>query len=337
MRPRVFVVQPIPEVGLDVLRRHADVEVYPFTDQQISVDDLVGAARRSDYILAVHGTTIPAKVIEASPRLKGIVGNAMTVDVDACERAGVRLLSRAAGGGAPRASSVSRATADLTVAMILNLAYRVPEADRYTRARGFRQEMTMDLMGVGCSGKTTGLIGLGKVGTFMVPRLKASNMRVLYTKRARLSPAEEASLGVEWVADKDDLLRESDFVCTVCSYNESTHKILGAREFALMKRTAFLINTGRGRLVDEPALIAALRDGTIAGAGLDVYWNEPPVTHNPSVPRELLKMDNVLLTPHNGGGTHEVRGEMVRRGAELIVAAIQREAAARRADPVAAI
>lgn len=320
-RPRVFIAQPIPQVGVDVLQPYAEIEVYPFTDQQITVDDLIGAAKRSDYLFGLFGTMIPAQVIEANPNLKGIVGNPVNVDLDACNRVGVPFLS--SGGGED--TGESRATADLTVAMILNLAYRVPEADRYTRARGFRQEMTMDLMGVGCNGKTAGLIGLGKVGAHMVPRLKASNMHVLYTKRTRLEPAEEASLGVEWAADLDTLLAESDFVCTVCSYNESTHKLMGAREFALMQPTAYFVNTGCGRLVDEPALVQALQNGVIAGAGLDVYWNEPPVTRDPSVPRELLKMDNVILTPHNGGGTFAVRGAMARRGAELIIASIQAE------------
>jgi lactate dehydrogenase-like 2-hydroxyacid dehydrogenase len=325
MRPRVFVVQPIPEVGLEVLHEYADVEVYPHTDQQISVDDLIGAAKRSDYIFAMHETAIPASVLEANPNLKGIVGgrNSLTIDVEACDRFGVPLLH----DPNRRALGVSRATADLTVAMILNLAYRIREADAYTRAGGFRQEMAMDLMGIGCSGKTAGLIGLGKVGRFMVPRLRASNMRVLYTKRTRLSPEDERQLGVEWVASKDDILQRSDFVCMECDYNSSTHKMIGERELSLMQPTAFFINTGRGRLVDEPALIRALQAKTIAGAGLDVFWDEPPETHDPHIPVEFCKMDNVVLAPHNGGATWQTRGEMVKSGAELIVAAINRAAA----------
>ena len=187
--------------------------------------------------------------------------------------------------------------------MILGLAYRLVEADRYTKCGHFKQEQTMALMGLGCPGKTAGLIGLGIVGEFMVPRLRAFEMRVIYTKRRRLAPERERELGLEWAADKEEILRRSDFVVVACDYNPTTHRLIGARELALMKSTAFLINTGRGRIVDEAALVKALQDGTIAGAGLDVFWNEPPVTHYPAPSPELYKLDNVILAPHNGGAT----------------------------------
>src|SRR5262245_51877747 len=138
-------------------------------------------------------------------------------------------------------------------------------------------------MGVGCPGKTVGLIGLGKVARFMVPRIQAFDMKILYTKRIRLSPAEEQALGIEWATSLDDLLllQRSGFVCVECDYNPQTHKLIGARELSLMKPTAYVINTARGRIVDEPELTRALQNGTIAGAALEVYWNEPPVTYDP--------------------------------------------------------
>jgi glyoxylate reductase len=320
MKPRVFVVQPIPEVAIDILREVADVEVYPYTDRQITIDELSSAARRSDYLFAMHETTITAEVMDANPKLKaiGTLGRSSeTIDEAAAEARGIPIL-RGANGTQPFLG-VSKATADLTVAMILDLAYRVTDADRYTRTIGFKQEQTLALMGIGCPGKSVGLIGLGKVAGFMVPRLRAFEMEVLYTKRTRLSPDEEAALGVTWVEDKDEILKTCDFVCLTASYNPSTHLLIGERELNLMKPTAYLINTGRGRLVDEPAMIRALQDGTIAGAGLDVFWNEPPVTHDPSVPPELCKLDSVILAPHNGGATWDVRGEMNSRVARAIV------------------
>ena len=108
--------------------------------------------------------------------------------------------------------------------------------------------------------------------------------------------------------DRDELLRRSDFVVLMTTYNESTHKLIGEREFELMKPSAFFVNTARGRIVDEPALVAALRDGQIAGAGLDVYWNEPPISE-PAPSPELFEFDNVILTPHMGSATHEARDE----------------------------
>jgi phosphoglycerate dehydrogenase-like enzyme len=199
------------------------------------------------------------------------------------------------------------------MAMLLGLAYRLVESDRYTRGGNFRQEQTMALMGLGCPGKTVGLLGFGRVARFMLPRCLAFDMNVIYNKRTRLPPAEEQALRIAW-AGFDDLLRRSDFLVIACDYNPDTHKLIGKRELDLMKPQAYLLNTGRGRVIDEPALIDALREKRIAGAGLDVYFNEPysgdpayPV--GPWVPEELCKLDNVILAPHNGGATWDVRGK----------------------------
>ena len=325
MKPRVFVVQPIPEVALDLLRAVADVTVFPHLTRQISLDELVASARRTDYIFAMGDTLIPAEVINANPDLKGISvvsRKASNIDLEAA-RAG-RVPVAITYPAEPIYRKICKVTGDLTMAMILALAYRLPDADRYTRCGKF-QEQTLALMGVGCPGQTAGLIGLGIVAEFMVPRLRAFEMEVLYTKRTRLSPERERQLGVAWAADKDEVLRRSDFVVVACDYNASTHLLIGAREFALMKPTAFFVNTARGRIVDEAALVRALENGTIAGAGLDVYWNEPPVTPDPAPHPGLLKLDNVILAPHNGGATWDVRGEMTTSVARNIVAWIKGE------------
>jgi lactate dehydrogenase-like 2-hydroxyacid dehydrogenase len=138
-------------------------------------------------------------------------------------------------------------------------------------------------------------------------------MRVIYFKRNRLALEEEQGLGVEWAGDMDELIRRSDFFCVCCNYGPSTHKLIGKRELALMKPEAYLINTGRGRIIDEPELIKVLQERRIAGAAFDVYWNEPywgdPAdTGVPWVPEELCKLDNVILAPHNGGATWDCRG-----------------------------
>ena len=325
-RPRVFVVQPVPNVAIDILRGVADVEIYPYMDRQISPGELASAARSADYIFAMHETTVTEEVFAANPRLKGVVlagRHSDTVDFDAARRHGVPILTAAA--LAPPSLRVSRATADLAVGMIIDLAYRISEADRYTRGSGFRQEQTMALMGVGCTGRSVGLIGLGKVAQFMVPRLRAFEMEVFYTKRSRLPLEEESAFGVTWLPHHDDVLRTCDFVSLQCTYNPSTHLLIGDRELRLMKPSAYFINTARGRIVDEPALIKALQDGTIAGAGLDVFWHEPPVTPVPWVPPAFFKLDNVVLAPHNGGATWDSRGEMTTRIAQVIVADIKGE------------
>jgi lactate dehydrogenase-like 2-hydroxyacid dehydrogenase len=313
MKPKVFVVQPIPDVALEALREVADVSVYTYMDRQISVDELVANAKRCDWLFVVHETNVTAEVIYANPNLKGIgcmAGGHLYIDMDAANARKIPVIledpNDTAGG-------VSVTTCDLTMSMLLALAYRLVDSDRYTRGGNFRQEQTMALMGIGCPGKTVGLVGLGKVALKMVPRLRAFEMHVIYTKRNRLPPERESALGVEWVGELHDLIKRSDFLCVLCNYGPSTHKLIGKRELGLMKKDAYLINTGRGRIIDEPALIQALQERQIAGAAFDVYWNEPywkdpPDMCEPWVPEELRKLDNVILAPHNGGATWDVRG-----------------------------
>lgn len=311
MPERIFVVQPIPEPALDMMRAAAEVEVYPYTDRMVTVDELYAVARRCDYIFAMHETMIPAAVMADQPRLKGIVVGGRDasdmIDVEACSAAGVQMIHAVPDAQPASRLGNAKATADLTLSLLLCLAYRVVEADKYSRRTGFFQEMTMDLMGQGCTGKTVGVIGMGRVARELVPRLKAVDLRVVYTKRNRLSEDEERELGIEWVPELDELVAMSDYVTMLANYNPSTHLLMSAAQFALMKPTAYFVNSGRGRLVDEKAMIEALQNGAIAGAGLDVYWCEPPVTHDPFVPLELRKLDNVVLTPHNGGATWDSR------------------------------
>lgn len=316
-------------MAIDILREVADVTVYPYMDRQISVDDLAGAARRTDYIFAMHETTLTEEVFAANPELKGVaIGgrHSDTIDFEAAKKYGVPILTATGlpDGGAPMVyGGVAKATADLAVGLILSLAYRIVDADRYVRNTGFRQEQTMALMGIGCPGKSVGLIGLGRVARYMVAPLTALGMQVLYTKRTRLEPADEQELGVSWTPDLDEIMAQCDFVSVQCSYNPSTHLLIGARELGLMKPSGFFVNTARGRIVDQAALLALLQNQAIAGAALEVFWHEPPVTHDPFVPPEFVKLDNVILTPHNGGATWDVRGEMCSRTARVIVAAIQ--------------
>jgi lactate dehydrogenase-like 2-hydroxyacid dehydrogenase len=153
------------------------------------------------------------------------------------------------------------------------------------------------------------MIGLGEIGEEIAKRVRAFDMDIVYTKRNRLSPDRERTLGVTWLSELHELLKIADFVVVMTTYNPSTHLLIGAREFDMMKPTAFFINTARGRIVDENALVDALREGKIAGAGLDVYWQEPPVGE-PAPNPELFGFPNVILTPHIGSATREARNAM---------------------------
>ncbi len=328
MKPRIFVAQPIPDVALNILREACEVTVYPHLDRQIGTDELVMNARRSDCLSVLGDTIVPAEVIAANPNLKGIGALTKTganIDIAAATSRKVPVVAEdpadrfGPGIGIAVRGGVSLATAGLTVGMIIALAYRIVDGDRYTRAGHFKQEQTLALMGTGGPEKTVGMIGMGLVGTYMVPALRALRMNVLYTKRKRLTEKEENELGISWVAERDDLIRRSDFLVLACDYNPSTHKLMGEREFKMMKPSAYFVNTARGRLMDEPAMVRALQNGTIAGAALDVYWNEPPETHDPFVPDELRRLENVVLAPHNGGATWAVRGGRMASVARNIV------------------
>jgi lactate dehydrogenase-like 2-hydroxyacid dehydrogenase len=329
LRPTVFVSQPIPEPGLEILREVAEVKVFPRIDRNMTEEEWIVAASRSDYLFVMGGNVITADVLKANPKLRGVAlvhrrlpeGN--SVDLETARALGIPVIFQYP--WEPVYDHIADATADLTIAMLLGLAYRMVDADRYTRSGRSLQEHTMALMGPGVIGKTVGLFGLGIVAKKMVPRLRPFRVELLYTKRTRLSPDQEREMGLAWVTGKDELLRRSDFFCVEVDYNPQNHKIIGERELALMKPTAYLINTGRGRLIDEPALVRALQNRTIAGAGLDVFWHEPPRSPEMAPSPEFFTMDNVILAPHNGGATWHARGELTKATARQIAALIAGE------------
>jgi glyoxylate reductase len=302
-RPKVFVVQPVMDVGRRALEEIADVEVHD-SERMIGRDALLAGVGDSDYLWMLGDTPIDEEVMEAAPRLKGIATMALfpnVVDVEAATRRGLPVTV------VPHV--ITKTTCDLTCALVLGLAWRLVEADRFVRDGRFHQEQSTTFLTHELSGKLVGMIGLGEIGAEIVTRLRAFEMDVIYTKRTRLPEEREQALGVTWEADLDGLLRRADFVVLMATYNQTTHKLIGAREFDLMKRSAFFVNSARGRIVDEPALIEALRDGKIAGAGLDVYWQEPPVGE-PAPSPELFEFPNVILTPHIGSANVEAREAM---------------------------
>lgn len=314
MKPHIFVVQPIMPEAVAALEDIGTVEVFE-SERMIDRPALVDGLSRADYLFTLGDTTIDGELIAGAPSLKGIAAMAMgltgVVDVEAATRRNVAVTK------IPH--YIAKTTCDLTMALILGLAWRLVEADRFTRAGLFHQEQSMTFLAHSLPGKTAGLVGLGKIGVELAKRLRAFELDVIYTKRERLPEADEASLGVTWVPELDEVIKASDYVIIAANYNPSTHLLIGEREFRLMKPTAFFVNTGRGRIVDEPALLKALREKWIAGAGLDVFWNEPPVSE-PAPPPELFTMDNVILTPHIGSATHESRRMMSLRNAENIAA-----------------
>ncbi len=312
---RILVVQPIPETALKLLRDVAEVEVYPHTDRMISKDELIARVKHADILFTLGEVTVDAEVMDANHGLQLIAAMTKapgTVDISAATARGIPVTNVSA--------YLGDATCDLAMAHMLGLATRLVEADHATRAGQFRQEYSMFFLTTAFSRKTLGLIGLGRIGEGVARRARAFDLRVIYSKRNRLDDERERELGIQF-SPLDDLLRQSDFVSIHCPYHEATHHLIGEREFSLMKPTSFLVNTARGRIVDEQALISALRSGRIAGAGLDVYPNEPPFGE-PRPNPELFKLDNVILTPHIGSATRETRERMATDCAKNVLAVL---------------
>jgi len=298
-RPRIFVTQPVSEDALKRLRAVASVKVFPDASRIIPKRTLIEAVRKADILFCLLHDKIDRAVIAANPKLKMIAAQSITpsnIDVEAATERRIPVTVTAA--------ITTEAVADLSFGLMIAVARRMLEADRTARAGKFPGSQSAYLMGSFVCGKTLGLIGGGGlIGKAVARRAHGFSMRVLYTTPRRKSENEERAAGLTYVP-LDQLLRESDFVSIHSPLNQETRHQIGSRELGLMKKTAFLINTARGAIVDEAALVRALAKKQIAGAGLDVF------EHEPKIDKALTKLANVVLTPHIGSAVPEVRGQM---------------------------
>lgn len=311
MRAKIFVTQPIPENALARLRELGTVEMNPDPLHILTRDEMLAALARNEYLVCLLHDRVDAGVIAASPRLKLIASMAITpagIDVAAATARGIPVTT------IPPA--VTETTADLNWALLLAVARRVVESDRALRAGLFPGSQSMQFVGGEVHGKTLGIVGLGAIGEAVARRAAGFGMRIVYTKRHPLSGEREAALGVAY-RRLDDLLGESDFVSVNAALTPETTHLIGRRELGLMRPSAFLVNTARGPIVDEAALLEALRAGRIAGAALDVYEREPAVTPG------LLELPNVVLTPHIGSAAVDTRMRIAAIVADNVAAAIE--------------
>ncbi len=311
MRPRVFITQPVSETAIRKLRPVAEVAWNPDSLRILTKTELSEAVRRHDFLFCLLHDTIDAEVIAANPDLKLIASMAIipaAIDVKAAtaRRIPVTVIP----------PIVTEATADLHWALLLAVARRVVEADKLLRMGTFPGGQSSHLEGGWVFGKTLGIIGCGRIGQAVARRARGFEMRILCYQRHRLPPAEEEALALSYTT-MDQLLEEADFVSINCAFTRETYHLIGEPELARMKPTAYLINTARGPVVDEKALVKALLDKQIAGAALDVFEHEPRVTP------ELVGLPNVVLTPHIGSAVAELREEMALIVVENILAVIQ--------------
>jgi glyoxylate reductase len=298
MTPRIFVSRQLPEPALEILRAAGDVWLSPH-DRPLTVTELHEAVAGADAALTLlHDRVDDAFLAAAGPGLKVVANVAVgydNIDVAACARRGVVCTNTP--------GVLVESTADIAFALILVATRRLGEAERMVRSGATWSWGMFYMLGMGLQDKTLGIVGLGKIGTATARRARAFGMRIAYAGRRRADAALEEELGATML-ELDELLAAADVVSIHCPLSDETRHLIDARRLALMKPTAYLVNTARGPIVDEAALTAALRAGAIAGAGLDVFEREPAVEPG------LLELENVVLLPHLGSATIETRTAM---------------------------
>jgi len=281
------------------LRALGRVKVFPDDSRIIPQRTLIAAVKQADILFCLLHDRIDRAVIAANPKLRHVAAQSITpsnIDVAEATKRGIPVTV------VPPVTT--EATADLTLGLMIAAARRMVEGDRLLRAGKFPGGQSRHLLGSLVYGKTLGLIGGGGlIGKAVAKRAQGFSMRVLYWTPRRKPEHEEREAGLTFVP-LDDLLRQSDFVSLHSPLNGDTRHQIGAREFGLMKKTAFIINTARGAIIKEAALVRALKARKIAGAGLDVFEHEPKVS------AELKRMKNVVLNPHLGSAAVETREEM---------------------------
>jgi lactate dehydrogenase-like 2-hydroxyacid dehydrogenase len=309
MKPKILVAREVfPEV-LERLRQHFDVD----DNQQDVVLGVEGLkARLADKVGALTAATDPvsAEVIAAAPALKAVCNFAVgynNIDLAACTRAGVMATNTP--------GVLDDTTADLAWALLMATARRLPAAERWLRNGEWKGWQFIQWLGSDVHHATLGILGMGRIGQTVARRALGFDMKVIYHNRTPLPADQAAAIRATWV-DKETLLRESDFLVLLLPYSSATHHTIGAAELALMKPTAHLINVARGGIVDDEALISALRQRRLSGAGLDVFEGEPKL--NPG----FLDLDNVALTPHIGSSSRATRMAMAMTAADNLIAAL---------------
>jgi lactate dehydrogenase-like 2-hydroxyacid dehydrogenase len=309
MPPKILITRKIFDEVLAIVKQHFEVEENP-GDVPFSREELIRKLQGKKGVILRLTDQINDEVLSHCPELK-IVSNIAVgynnIDVEGCTHRGVMVTNTP--------GVLDDTTADFTWTLLLATARRVVEADGYLRSSKWKGWELMDFLGYDVHHKILGICGLGRIGRRVARRAKGFDMKILYTDVIRAEPSHEEDLGVRFV-DKKTLLSQSDFVTLHVPLFPQTRHYVSEAEFSLMKPSAILINASRGPVVDEKALVWALQEGRIAGAGLDVYEREPEV--EPA----LLQMKNVVLAPHIASASRETRQKMATMAAENLVAGL---------------
>jgi len=324
---KVYVTRLIPEAGLALLRKEAEVDVWPGPeDETPSKEEILHGIKKADVLLCLLTEEIDRAVMEANPKLLGIADYAVgynNIDVEIATQLGIPVTNTP--------GVLTDTTADLAWTLIMAVARNIVQGHQYVKEGHFKIWSPKLLLGTdvspGGSGKrkTLGIVGFGRIGQAVFKRSKGFDIRVLAYDPFQKEAVEQME-GVHY-RELSDLLRESDFITLHTSLSEKTRHLIGEREFSMMKPTAYLINTSRGPIIDEKALVKVLKEKRIAGAGLDVYENEPDLAPG------LMECDNVVLLPHLGSASRETRDKMATMAATNALAMLKKEKAPNTVNP----
>ena len=307
MSAAVLITRPLPAPGASLLEAAGFRVRMHLHDRPITSEELRDGVRDADALLCMLTDRIDAELLDAAPRLRVIANYAVgfdNIDVAEARRRGIEVTTTP--------DVLTEATADLTWALLLSAARQLGAGERMVRAGQWEGWAPDQLLGQPVAGRVLGIVGMGAIGQAVARRAHGFAMPIRYHNRRRVDPAIEAALGAQYLP-LDELLATSDFISLHAPRNDQSHRLIDAAALATMRPTAVLINTGRGALIDEVALVEALRQGRIAAAGLDVFEREPELAAG------LTELDNVVLAPHLGSASTEARASMVRLCSENII------------------
>ncbi len=312
VKPKVFITRQIPEKGIEMIKEYYDVEVWPeYTPPPREV--LLEKVKDIDALVSLLTDKIDCELLDNAPRLRIVAQYAVgfdNIDLECATKKGVYVTNTP--------GVLTQSVAEFTWGLILAVTRRIVEADNFVRSGEWWNTKTgwhpLMLLGMELKGKTLGIIGMGRIGRTVAKIAKGFDVRILYYDVRPLPEEMEKELEAKYV-DLDTLLKESDIVSVHVPLTPQTYHLIGERELKLMKKTAYIINTARGKVIDTQALIKALEEGWIAGAGLDVFEQEPLPPDNP-----LTKFKNVVLAPHIASATVEARTGMAELVAKNLIA-----------------
>lgn len=297
-KPTIYITRKIPKIGLEILSNHCEITIHE-GEEPPSKEEIIHNIRGKDGLLCMLNDKIDADIINASRNIKVISSFSVGldhIDINEATRRGIYVTYTP--------GVLTDDTADLAFSLMVSTARRISEGDRFVRSGKWKGGWGPNLLlGEGIYGKTIGIIGLGRIGTAVAERALGFKMKILYHNRNR-SLLNEKKLNVQY-RSLDDLLKESDFISLHIPLTKDTYHLIDKNKLKIIKKNAVIINTSRGQIIDEEALVDALKENRISGAGLDVFVNEPlPINSR------LLKTKNTILTPHIGSANYLTRNLM---------------------------